>query len=42
MSLLHHHLDRAAAAAPQRTVIESEGRSLTLSQLRSAAYELAN
>lgn len=42
MSLLHHHLDRAAAAAPQRTVIESEGRSLTLSQLRRAAYELAN
>ena len=42
MSLLHHHLDRAASAAPHRTVIEFEGRSLTLRHLRSAAYGLAD
>lgn len=42
MSLLHHHLDRAASAAPHRTVIECEGRSLTLRHLRSAACGLAN
>ena len=41
MSLLHHHLDHAAGAAPHRAVIESEGRSFTLSHLRSAAYGLA-